>query len=106
MRATKILERLEGKVWIDPQQHQIVKLHLWFREDMKFLLGLFGRISKGTEAVPIQKRVGDEIWLLDHVDVKLRGRLYFLKRYRQRITYAYEDYKKTTATAEESHPLP
>jgi len=104
VRATKLLQRLEGKIWIDPQQHQIVKLHLWFREDMKFLLGLFGRISKGTEAVAVQKRVGDEIWVLDNVDVTLYGRMYFLKRYRQRITYAYTDYREVAASTEESLP--
>ncbi len=68
---------------------------------MKFLAGLFGRISKGTEAVAEQRSVGDEIWVLDNIDVTLRGRFYFLKRYNRRLKFAYSDYRKYTVSTEE-----
>jgi hypothetical protein len=100
-RATKILNRVEGTIWIDPEYNQIAKLYLRFREDMKFLGGLFGRISKGTEAVAEQRHVGQEIWLLNHIDVRLLGRFYFLKRYNRRLTFSYSDYKKFTVSTEE-----
>lgn len=101
-RTMKILHKLEGTVWIDPEEAQIVKLRIRFRENMNFLLGIFGRISKGTEAVAEQRRVGDEIWLLDHVDVDLNGRLYFLKRYRRHVSYRYDHYRKTKVETHES----
>jgi hypothetical protein len=99
-RNTKILNRLEGTIWIDPIQSQIAKLHIIFREDMKFLAGLFGRISKGSEAFAEQHRVGDGLWLLSEIDVSLRARFYFFKKYRRRINMAYSDYKRFTVETE------
>jgi hypothetical protein len=107
-RATKLLHRTEGTLWVDPEKNQIVKLHIRFREDMKFLGGLFGRISKGTEAVAEQRSVGDEIWVLDKIDVLLRGRFYFVKRYNRRLKFDYSDYRKYTVSTKEviaSEPL-
>ena len=101
-RATKLLHRTEGTVWIDPDRNQIAKLHIRFRNDMKFALGLFGRISTGTEAVAQQVHVGDEIWLLDRVDVFLKGRFYFIKKYNRHMTFSYSDYKKYTVSTEET----
>ena len=93
-RSNKVLTLLEGTMWIDPEHYQILKLHLRFNKDMNFFLGLFGRVSKGTEAVATQKRVDDDVWLLDNIDVMLRGRFYFFKVYRRQITYSYSDYEK------------
>lgn len=100
-RATNVFSRTKGTVWIDPEWNQIVKLYIRFREDMSFALGLFGRISKGTEGMVEQLKVGDDIWLLGHVDVYLNGRFYFLKKYNRRVTYEYTDYKKYTVSTEE-----
>ena len=85
----------------DPKKDQIAKVYIRFRKDMKFLAGLFGRISKGTEAVAVQKHIGDEVWLLDHIDVYLKGRLYFLKKYNRRLSFTYADYKKYTVSTQE-----
>ena len=93
-RGTKILNRLEGTVWIDPRQSQIVRLHLVFREDMKFFLGLFGRVSKGSEATVEQWQDENGLWLLDNITVSLDARFYFLKKYRRRIVYSYADYER------------
>ncbi len=100
-RATKLLHRTEGTIWIDPVRNQIAKLHIRFRNEMKFALGLFGRISKGTEAVAEQVHIGDEIWLLDRIDVFLKGRFYFFKKYNRHMTFSYSDYKKYTVSTEE-----
>jgi hypothetical protein len=100
-RATDLLSRVEGTIWIDPEHNQIAKLYLRFREDMKFIGGLFGRISKGTEAVAELSHVEDELWLLHHVQVRLLGRFYFVKRYNRRLDFTYSDYRKFTVTTEE-----
>ncbi len=105
-RATQILSRVEGTIWIDPEFNQIAKLYLRFREDMKFIGGLFGRISKGTEAVAEQKHVEEGLWLLDHVQVRLLGRFYFLKRYNRRLDFTYSAYQKYTVTTEEKVATP
>ncbi len=100
-KGTKILNRLEGTVWIDPKQAQLVRLHIIFREDMKFFFGLFGRITKGSEAVADRHQAEDGLWLLENITASLEARLYFFKKYRRRITYSYSDYQKYTVETDE-----
>jgi hypothetical protein len=100
-RSTKILARMEGTVWIDPRCDQLAKLHVRFRENLKFLGGIFGRVSKGSEASAEGWFDGDGVWLLDEVAVSLDARLYFLKSYRQRIEIDYHDYERYRVETEE-----
>ena len=100
-KGTKVLNRLEGTVWIDPKQTQIVKIHIIFREDMKFFFGLFGKVSKGSEAIVEQLQAEDGLWLLKNITASLDARFYFFKKYRRRITYSYSNYQKYTVETDE-----
>lgn len=100
-RTTKILARMEGTVWIDPERDQLAKLFLVFTKDLKFLGGVLGGVSKGTEATVIGA-MRENLWMLDSADVALNARFYFLKRYRQRITVAYDDYRKFRVETDET----
>jgi hypothetical protein len=100
-RGTDILNRIEGTVWIDPRQAQITKLHMIFREDLKFFFGLFGRVSKGSEATAEQWQDESGLWLMDNITATLDARLYFLKKYRRRMVYSYSDYEKYSVETEE-----
>jgi hypothetical protein len=93
-RATTILARMEGKVWIDPRRDQLARLQVRFVKDLKFLGGLFGRVSEGSEASASGWFDGDGLWLLDEIAVSLDARLYFLKGYHQRIEIDYHDYQR------------
>lgn len=104
-RATKIFARMEGTVWIDPKRRQIAKVRLRFRESLKFLGGLFGRVSEGTEALAEAWRDGD-VWLLDRVEVRLDARMYFLKTYRQQIVVDFHDYEKFSVATDETVAKP
>lgn len=104
-RATKILARMEGKVWIDPRRDQLAKLQVRFREDLKFLGGIFGRVSEGSEASAEAWFDGNELWLLDDVAISLDARLYFLKSYRRRIEIDYHDYQRYHVDTEEKVKL-
>jgi hypothetical protein len=104
-RATKILAHLDGTVWIDDRRDQIARLELRFREGLKFLGGVFGRVSEGSHASAVAD-CHEDLWLLDRIDVSLDARLYFLKKYRQQITFDYHDYQKyTVATKERVTPV-
>lgn len=100
-RWTKILARMEGTVWIDAARNQLAKLDLTFRDDLNFLGGLFGKVSKGTRATA-RGCLREKLWLLENVDVSLDARLYFLKGYRQRILIDFDEYETFSVdTAEE-----
>ena len=92
-RSTKVLARMEGTIWIDAERNQLAKLSFVFTKDLKFLGGLFGSISKGTQAT-IVATMRENLWMLSDTDVSLNARFYFLKRYRRHITIAYDDYRK------------
>jgi hypothetical protein len=109
-RPTKILARIEGTVWIDPERDQLARLQVRFREDLSFLGGIFGRVSKGSEATA-EATLADGLWLLDRIEVRLNARFYFLKRYHQNIVVDYDDYRKFQVETEErlmepTSPLP
>ncbi len=103
--ATKILARMEGTIWIDPTRDQLAKLSVAFTQDLTFLGGVFGRVSKGTRAMLVGS-LHENWWLLDDVEVELNARLYFFKRYRQDITINYEDYRKFEVDTREEVSAP
>lgn len=100
-RSTKILARMEGTIWIDAERDQLAKLSLVFTKDLKFLGGVFGSVSKGTQAT-IVARLRENLWMLDEADLSLDARFYFLKRYRRHITVTYDDYRKFHVETEET----
>ncbi len=100
-RSTKILARMEGTVWIDPERNQLAKLQVRFVKSLKFLGGIFGRVSEGSEAEAEGWFDGEGVWLLDDVSLSLNARLYFLKTYRQRIDIDYHDYQRYRVDTEE-----
>ena len=100
-RSTKILARMEGKVWIDPERNQLAKLQVRFVKSLKFLGGIFGRVSEGSEAEAEGWYDGQGVWLLDDIAVSLNARLYFVKTYRQRIDIDYHDYQRYHVDTEE-----
>ncbi|HXV60883.1 MAG TPA: hypothetical protein VEK15_09320 [Vicinamibacteria bacterium] len=104
-RPKKILARLEGRIWIDGARDQIARLRVRFRENLKFLGGIFGRVSEGSEAIAVGFLASDELWLLDRIEASLDARLYFLKEYRQEIVIDYSDYERLTVATDESVAL-
>jgi hypothetical protein len=100
-RATKVLARMEGTVWIDPERDQLAKLRVRFVKTLKFLGGVFGRVSEGSEAEAEGWYDGQGVWLLDDIMVSLNARLYFVKTYRQRIDIDYHDYQRYRVDTEE-----
>ena len=95
----------QGTVWIDPVRNQLARLELRAREDIKLLAGIFGRVSKGSEA-RARGFLDDDIWLLERLELKLDARLYFVKGYRRHITVDYQGYEKFSVTTQERLQTP
>ena len=57
--------------------------------------GLFlARFHKGSRFILDQTRVNDEVWLPQHLAVKIDVRLALLKNFDANIEQSYSDYKK------------
>ena len=99
-KEAKILPKSRFRVWIDKDDSQMKKLDVQFIDTVSF--GLFlARLHKGSRVVIEQTRINDEVWLQQHVAVKVDARHCIAEglRYRggcqrprlQEIPHGYED---------------
>ena len=93
LKEAKILPKFRFRAWIDKDESQWKKLDVQCIDTVSF--GLFlARIHKGSRIVIEQIRVNDEVWLPQHVNVKVDVRLALLKDFNVEDDITYRDYKK------------
>ncbi len=88
-RTAKVLPRLKGRLWVDKQDHQLVKAEAEVIETI--YMGLFlVRVAKGSRAVLEQARVDDRVWLPRRVQAFASVRLGLLKvlHIQQEVSYS------------------
>jgi len=89
----KFLTKFHGKIWIDPNAYQWVKLELETLDTISY--GLFlARLHKGTRFFVEQTRVNDDVWLPKLLRLHLGVRVALLKDVNYDVTQTYSDYKK------------
>jgi len=77
-RTAKVFSRLKGRLWVDKQDHQLVKAEAEVIDTIS--LGLFlVRVAKGARSVLEQARVNDQVWLPRRVQAFASVRLGLLK---------------------------
>jgi hypothetical protein len=92
-KEAKILPKFRFRAWIDKDESQWKKLDIQCIDTVSF--GLFlARIHKGSRIVIEQTRVNDEVWLPQHVNVKVDVRVALLKDFNVEDDITYRDYKK------------
>lgn len=93
MKEAKFLSKFHGRVWIDKSDLQLSKMDAECLDTIS--LGLFlARFHKGSRFTLEQARVNDEVWLPQHLAVKVDVRLALLKNFNVDIDQSYRDYKK------------
>lgn len=92
-RAAKVLPKIRGRIWIDKDEHQWVKLDAQVIDTISFGL-VVARLHKGTRIVAEQTRINDEIWLPKHESAKIDARVALLKNFNLAEDVTYRDYKK------------
>ncbi|MGA9897348.1 MAG: hypothetical protein WBQ09_04535 [Terriglobales bacterium] len=93
MKEAKFLSKARGRVWIDKNDLQMKKLDVVFIDTVSY--GLFlARIHKGSRVVVENVRVNDEVWLQQHVAVKVDVRLALLKNFNVEADISDSNYKK------------
>jgi len=92
-KEAKILPKTRFRVWIDKDDSQMKKLDVQFIDTVSF--GLFlARLHKGSRVVIEQTRVNDEVWLQQHIAVKVDARIALLKDFNVDVDVTDHDYKK------------
>jgi hypothetical protein len=93
LKEAKILPKFRFSAWIDKDESQWKKLDIQCIDTVSF--GLFlARIHKGSRIVIEQTRINDEVWLPQHINVKVDARLALLKDFNLEDDITYRDYKK------------
>jgi hypothetical protein len=92
-KEAKFLPKIRGRVWIDKQEQQWVKLNAQVIDTVS--VGLFlARLHKGTDFMVEMMRINDEVWLPKHLTAKVDVRVALLKNFNIAADVTYRDYKK------------
>lgn len=93
LKEAKILPKFRFRAWIDKDEAQWKKLDIQCIDTVSF--GLFlARVHKGSRIIIEQTRINDEVWLPQHIAVKIDVRLALLKNFDVEDDITYRDYKK------------
>src|SRR5580658_3226016 len=94
LKEAKILPKFRFRAWIDKDEAQWKKLDIQCIDTVSF--GLFlARVHKGSRIIIEQTRINDEVWLPQHIAVKIDVRLALLKNFDVEDDITYRDYKKS-----------
>lgn len=93
LKEAKILPKFRFRAWIDKDEAQWKKLDVQCIDTVSF--GLFlARVHKGSRIIIEQTRINDEVWLPQHIAVRIDVRLALLKNFDVEDDITYRDYKK------------
>jgi hypothetical protein len=92
-KDASILPKVRFRIWIDKDDTQMKKLDVQVIDTISW--GLFvARLHKGSRVIVETTRVNDEVWLQQHVAVKVDARLALLKNFDVEMDVIDRDYKK------------
>lgn len=93
LKDARMLPKFRFRAWIDKNEQEWKKLDIQCIDTVSFGLVL-ARLHKGSRIVIEQTRVNDEVWLPQHVSVKVDARVALLKEFNIEEDVTFRDYKK------------
>ncbi|HEX3877413.1 MAG TPA: hypothetical protein VHW24_10525 [Bryobacteraceae bacterium] len=96
-RETQVLIGMRGRMWVDSQAYQWVKVHAEVFRPVTFGL-FFARVNPGTEFTLEQEPIQGNLWLPSHFSMTLNARIFLASR-RSSDDETYSNYHPATAIA-------
>jgi hypothetical protein len=96
LKEAQILPKFRFRAWIDKQDREWKKLDIQCIDTVSFGWVL-ARLHKGSRIMIEQTRVNDEVWLPQHIAVRVDARVALLKEFNLDQDLTYRDYKKFRA---------
>ncbi len=93
-RIDFLLNRMAGKLWIDDDEHEVVKARFHLTGPVSKFMGLLAVVRKFDGALE-QTRLDDDIWLPSKFENSFDGRIVF-KSLHQRTQVEWSDFKKVS----------
>jgi hypothetical protein len=94
-------KKLEGTVWINEADCQVVHLDVAFDDNFRVAGGVVANIQKGSNFHFDQEQVNGEIWLPTGAEGTVQARVLMVKGYRQHFTEREYDYKRFHVEAQQ-----
>ena len=96
-RDTQVLKAMRGKLWVDANEYQWVKVHAEVFRPVNFGL-IFAQVKPGTSFTLEQRPVSGKLWLPSHFTTSVKARV-FLSSRNSLDDEVYSDYRRS-GTAE------
>jgi hypothetical protein len=90
----RLVQELEGTMWIDRRAHQVVRLEAHLSSTTRIAGGLLGSVAQGSAAIFEQSLVNNEVWLPAYLEEHLSGRFMLFRSYRRNFVIHYKEYQK------------
>src|SRR5262245_14233584 len=90
----KELRHVAGRFWVAEGDHQLARLEAEVIDSIKIGAGLLAKLQKGSTLTLDFRKINDEIWLPEKVDLLLNGRLLLLKGLNMRVVVEFSEHKK------------
>ncbi len=97
----KIIQKLEGRAWIDEEERQLVRLEARLMGSMGVGPAKLARLQKGATAFFQRKKINGEIWLPTEARFTGRAKAFLLFGARLDVHSTFSDYKKFSVGTEE-----
>jgi hypothetical protein len=91
-----LLSKLRGRMWIDQEEYQWVRVEVQVVAPISFGLVL-ARLNPGTRVSFLQTRINNELWVPTRIDTRLNARLALLKKFSADYAVTYREYRKFSA---------
>ena len=98
-RETKVLTGMRGRLWVDKQQYQWVKVEAEVIHPVSFYA--VASVGPGTKFFLEQAPVGDGVWLPKHFAVKVNASIFWIARNSSEDD-VYSDYRRAGSEAARS----
>jgi len=96
MKRAALLTKFRGRIWIDKQEYQWVRVEAETTGTVSF--GLFlARLGKGATLTFEQRRLNSEVWLPSRATIRLDAKLALVKSFRISNEVTWSGYRKFQA---------
>ncbi|MGA9669918.1 MAG: hypothetical protein WBQ94_11955 [Terracidiphilus sp.] len=94
-------KKLQGTIWIDEADRQVVHLEVSFIDNFRVGGGLVANIEKGSRFRFDQTLVNGEVWLPTGAEANMQARVLLVKNMRQHFTESDYDFKRFHVDAQQ-----
>ena len=105
-RQGRMARSFNGKIWIDEQTREVVRVEGTALESISYGFGLIARLGEGTVVTLVRTPVEDGIWLPTSISFKGEGRALLVRKLNVDFRIEWFDYRRVPTANPASVPNP